>query len=140
MPFVKEIRPINGQLYYCNIDYSKNKHGDIIDITKRICAPLNNNTKSEIKDDKIVNVDDEKLENEITDINELNKDENMVTADAYEIRRQVVEDLENKQRTDRLEKELIETKSQINGIGEVIDKTIESRTGELNSKLVSTAV
>ncbi len=35
---VREIRMLNNQPYYCMVDYSKNKYGDIVQVTKRIAA------------------------------------------------------------------------------------------------------
>lgn len=137
---VREIRPINGQLYYCEIDYSTNRRGDIVKVNKRICVPINNDTQSEIKDGKIVNIEKglvEKIEEteklvdeEQKDENEVIEEENMADAN-YEIRRQIMDDIAQKQRTEKLEQELADTKAYVSSF----DKTIDAKTSELGSKI-----
>lgn len=61
MTLVREIRLLNNQPYYCLIDYSKNKYGDIVQVTRRIVARFNREIPATINSDgRILNKTDEK--------------------------------------------------------------------------------
>jgi len=130
-----EIRQLNGRWRYCWIDYADPSNPKIVRWTRYVNSDIifpqeekqieikpvetkpeesevetEVETKDEIKDEEINNTD------EVTDM-----------VEATEIKRQIMDEMENKSRTEKLENELGQTKSYV--------KSLESTLGNINEKL-----
>lgn len=147
MATVKEIRVINHEPYYCTVDYSKNKYGDIISINKRIVTRFNRDTPAEFKDGKITNIIDETKETKDETKDEIENKDDMEENEVYmadNMERIINEVLERRENEKRMKDEIAETKQRLDGLDGVLDSklggfvdNLSTKIGGLESKIVS---